>query len=328
MALLNNDLNSLVLRLYDLAQQATVDEFSQQLLPELRPAIQFDSAAVYSISLFENKALRFNACLSEADARDKLALRFKTVHSEALDRRGRIISRDRLVERAFNLPGRSFHADVEAIGDKKLLAYARQFNTRHAFLHTVRLGQDIGAVSLWRAQAPRAFQLRDMAVGNFLLPHVFKAIQINRKIANLEAQANGTPTWQLVCDEQGNILFIDNEACELLCREWAQWSPPYLPAPFLHELTRQGLYQGRHCRARLQSEGRLRVIRLQAQARQHRLTETELQVARLAASGQTYKDVARVLGTSPATVRNQLHSVYGKLNIEGKAALGHALHAL
>jgi DNA-binding CsgD family transcriptional regulator len=324
---MNNDLNTLVLRLYDLAQQASTEEFSQQILREIRPVIAFDSAAIYSLTLFRDRTIRFNACLSESDARDKLALRFKTVCSETLDEQGRVRSRDRLVERAFNRPGRSFHADVTAIGDKKLLAYARQFGTQHAFLHTARLGQDFGAVSLWRARAPNDYQLRDVAAGNLLLPHVFKALQINHKITALQYGHDHPTHCQIVCDESGNLLFSDGGANDLLGQEWAQWSPPYLPTPFLHELTRQGHYQGRCLRATVQSSARLFVIRLQAVAAGQQLTPAELTVARLAARDLSYKEVARELGTSPATVRNQLHSIYGKLNISGKAALGHALRA-
>jgi len=56
---MNNDLNTLVLRLYDLAQQASTEEFSQQILREIRPVIAFDSAAIYSLTLFRDRTIRF-----------------------------------------------------------------------------------------------------------------------------------------------------------------------------------------------------------------------------------------------------------------------------
>jgi len=322
-----NDLHQRILSIYDLAHQASVREFSQQILQMIRPVIAFDSAAIYSLTLSQGQGLRFNACLSEADAREKLDLRFKTVCNEFLDEQGRVRSRDRLVEMAFNRPGRSFHADIAAIGDKKLLDYARQFNTQHAFLHTTRRGTDFEAFSLWRARAPQAYQLCDAMVGDLLLPHVFKALQINRKIATLQPGQNPTEHSQIVCDERGNILFSDGRASTLLSREWAQWSPPYLPPGFLQELTRQGMYQGRALQARLQPSAGLLLINVQATTGGQRLTPTELTVARLAARPLSYKEVARELGTSPATVRNQLHSIYGKLNIAGKAGLAQALQA-
>jgi DNA-binding CsgD family transcriptional regulator len=68
-------------------------------------------------------------------------------------------------------------------------------------------------------------------------------------------------------------------------------------------------------------------VRLQRRDNPQQLTLAEQRVARLAAGGLSYKEAARELGISPATVRNQLHSIYGKLNISGKAALGHVLQA-
>jgi DNA-binding response OmpR family regulator len=49
------------------------------------------------------------------------------------------------------------------------------------------------------------------------------------------------------------------------------------------------------------------------------LTERELEVVGLLASGKTYKQVARALQLSQSTVRNHLHNVYHKLNVVDRA---------
>jgi DNA-binding response OmpR family regulator len=49
------------------------------------------------------------------------------------------------------------------------------------------------------------------------------------------------------------------------------------------------------------------------------MTERELEVVRLLASGKTYKQVARALELSQSTVRNHLHNVYQKLNVVDRA---------
>jgi DNA-binding CsgD family transcriptional regulator len=46
-----------------------------------------------------------------------------------------------------------------------------------------------------------------------------------------------------------------------------------------------------------------------------------LAVAREFASGKTYKEIARLLGTSPATVRTQIQVVYTKLGVRTKVEL-------
>ncbi len=53
--------------------------------------------------------------------------------------------------------------------------------------------------------------------------------------------------------------------------------------------------------------------------RPHDLTERELQVLRLLASGAAAKQVAGSLGCSPSTIHNHLHHIYRKLNVSGQA---------
>ena len=49
------------------------------------------------------------------------------------------------------------------------------------------------------------------------------------------------------------------------------------------------------------------------------MTDRELEVLGLLASGRTYKQVARALDLSQSTVRNHLHNVYHKLNVVDRA---------
>jgi len=56
------------------------------------------------------------------------------------------------------------------------------------------------------------------------------------------------------------------------------------------------------------------------------LTLAERRAALLVADGLTYKEAAQRLSISPATVRNQLHSVYKKLGAVNKAVLSKQLN--
>jgi len=55
------------------------------------------------------------------------------------------------------------------------------------------------------------------------------------------------------------------------------------------------------------------------------LTPREQMIAKLLVSGDSYKGIARTLGSSPATVRNQAHSIYTKLKVGSKTDLANAL---
>ena len=52
------------------------------------------------------------------------------------------------------------------------------------------------------------------------------------------------------------------------------------------------------------------------------LSRRETTVAELYAAGKSYKQIARRLHVSPATVRNQIASVFRKLEVHSKAQLG------
>ena len=65
----------------------------------------------------------------------------------------------------------------------------------------------------------------------------------------------------------------------------------------------------------------LRRLTLRRLNRYDLLTTREREVARGLADGKSAKEVARLLGLAPATVRNQTQSIYQKLQDDNRAAL-------
>lgn len=58
------------------------------------------------------------------------------------------------------------------------------------------------------------------------------------------------------------------------------------------------------------------------------LTAREREVARALSDGKSHKEVARLLGLAPATVRNQTQSIYQKLHIDSRAELATMVRTL
>jgi DNA-binding NarL/FixJ family response regulator len=52
-----------------------------------------------------------------------------------------------------------------------------------------------------------------------------------------------------------------------------------------------------------------------------RLTKREKEIAERFAQGLSHKEIAKVLDIAPATVRNYIQTIYGKLGVRDKAAL-------
>ena len=65
----------------------------------------------------------------------------------------------------------------------------------------------------------------------------------------------------------------------------------------------------------------LRKITLRRLRHYDQLTPREREVARALAMGKSHKHVAEQLGIAPATVRNQIRSIYSKLEIDNKVSL-------
>ncbi|WP_027474228.1 helix-turn-helix transcriptional regulator [Curvibacter gracilis] len=323
------NINPFLLDLYHQASQTDAASLGTQALNDLQGLLPFEAGALYSVSMFEQQALRFNACLSYGHALEKLRYRFEHVANERLNAQQEVCSPDRLLHRATRQPGHTFAQDVSGIASPGIRAYARQFETAHALLHTQRQGQHYQMLSLWRADKRQAFAQEELYRADLLLPHVFNAMALADQFQARATLPGATSQAELVVDRQGHIVIASLQALDWLSQEWTQCNDARLPAPLTQALfdSPQRRFQGRQINAELRPGGALWRVRLQRRDNPQQLTLAEQRVARLAAGGLSYKEAARELGISPATVRNQLHSIYGKLNISGKAALGHVLQA-
>jgi DNA-binding NarL/FixJ family response regulator len=108
---------------------------------------------------------------------------------------------------------------------------------------------------------------------------------------------------------------------ETLRKEWPGWSPPLLPRALLAALRSARRFVGKCITVDATPESGMLFLVARERASAERLTPAEAAVARLIAHGRSYKEAARELSRSPATVRNQLHSVYTKLEIDNNVAL-------
>ena len=73
------------------------------------------------------------------------------------------------------------------------------------------------------------------------------------------------------------------------------------------------------------AEHGLIVVKLREQTLADALTGREKEIAVLVAQGRTYKQVAAELGKAPGTVRNQIQTIYSKLQVNNIAELVRAM---
>lgn len=116
---------------------------------------------------------------------------------------------------------------------------------------------------------------------------------------------------------------------------WPRWTGDHLPeqlvrligTPGTHILPDRDLVVTVETTPRFQGMG-LRRITLRRLHRFDLLTNREREVARALSSGKSAKEVARLLGLAPATVRNQTQSIYQKLQVDNRAALAAMVNTL
>ena len=210
-----------------------------------------------------------------------------------------------------------------------LRRYADNYEVKHALvallpsLHTGGPAEsNMHAVSLWRAFEKREYTVAEQLLFTEILPHLTRARILNH-YHFLSSVQTTEELSTLMCTANGSVIAIDRGATDLLRNEWPQWFPPQLPKEILEAIYRHRsmLYQGRGFLAKARKLGRNLIITLRPTPVVANLTPAESVVAKLISRPMSYKELATHLGVTTSTIRNQLHSIYGKLNLKGKADL-------
>jgi DNA-binding CsgD family transcriptional regulator len=135
---------------------------------------------------------------------------------------------------------------------------------------------------------------------------------------------SNTPRARAVVDRYGVLYNVEPAFPALLRRELPAWEGPGLPAELLPALERR---DSEHRSGQLvltivrELTEQMFLVSVRARAPIDALSPRELMVAREFASGKTHKEIAKLFGTSPTTVRTQLRVIYTKLDVRTKVDL-------
>jgi len=325
---MDSKISYFILDLYDEAQSCPVAEFASRSLGKLKNLLKFDSAGIASFAASSDGSVNATAAYVYNQPIEKITYRQSNIPTGQLKPNGDITSRDPMIASCWKDRGRARHtslADMDA--DEDLKSYNKKFETIQIMTIALKNAsyRKASYVSLWRAGSKKTFEEKDAKMGDLLLPHLHKAIEINKKIVDPSNQRS----LLFFCSKEGFIHFIDDSIIETLQEEWSEWTPPILPKAFLHDVlySRKRQYLGRSITATAEISCDLVLIKVWSNPVGNLLTPSELRVALCIAEGMSYKEIALNLGVSPATVRNQLHSVYKKTGLNGKVDLSKALKA-
>jgi DNA-binding CsgD family transcriptional regulator len=185
-------------------------------------------------------------------------------------------------------------------------------------------------IVLYRQQDVR-FAETDAACLHGLWIHLSHALAINRartleRIAKPGTQRDNLSASGLV-HADGQVELADQRFFDLLEREWPELAPDFIPADALQVLNEGKTYRGKQVEISWIRQAGAQLCRIRPIDVMEVLTPREFVVARRFAAGMSHKQIARELGVSHHTVRNQLAHLYRKLDLHNKASLAQYLAA-
>lgn len=319
----SSDLSTLLLRLYRLAQEQPVEGFQDAALDLVREVLPFDS------------------CMWGTATLTPLGIDMHTIHllnqpQEMLAAYDSIKHLDTAAQ-ALTRPGRNtltgnLHDWYQHREQAPFIEHGTRFEQAN-FLVTCEVDpstQFTHWISLYRAHEHARCTDQENRLLTLLAPHVMQSLSLNR-VAHLNRLASSSTHGErgnAISDVRGVVYHADAAFASLLQAQWPNWGGQRLPDDLLETfLSGHSQHLGPFTVVSQRQEQGLLFLCARPRSLADGLTPRERLVAELAAQGSTYKEIAQTLQRSPATVRNQLRSVYDKLEITHVARLGDALRA-
>lgn len=223
--------------------------------------------------------------------------------------------------------------------DFRMTAIYREFSSPGGVEHGMMIVEhnaitDLAEIiCLFRSDPAAPFQDDDKALLEHLAPHLVAAWRqaqlahhYRAGLPGLGVGLDGHESYAVV-DDQGLVRAAGEDFCLALRDVSPDWLGPRTP-DVLRDLvvgSRSSLVVGDYeFTTRRANDQRLFAVSRQVGA--FGLTPTETRVARLYTEGLPQRDIALRQGVSRATVRNQLASVYQKLDVHSKLELLRALN--
>lgn len=316
------ELNVFLLRLYRLSHELPLHEFQDAALKLVRAVLPFDSA-MWGSATPTPQGIDIHTIHLHNQPQDMLMAYEEVKH---LDTAAQAAGQQLRHTLAFNAADWFSSPDQSALRD-----YGARFEQANFFITS---DFDPGTqlvhwVTLFRAKEQARCTDGESALLALIAPHVMQALTLNR-VAHLDRlDAPGADgRGSAICDLRGAIYHADAPFEALLKAEWSGWNGNRLPEGLIESFQR-GHPQHRGAVAVISQriEQGLMFLRARPRSRIDDLTPRERAVAELVVRGSTYKEIAQILQRSPATVRNQIRSIYDKLQITHIAGLIDALRS-
>jgi DNA-binding CsgD family transcriptional regulator len=308
--------NRCVLHLGRLARERGAAEFIADGLQAFRQLVPFASAWWGEMSTSVASAPPQSWMHGRIELPDSFAAEWQQTAGsdrfshDTLSRPGEVIR-----ESGFTDP----HADVEA--------FARRHDLYHVMCITFELPESglMFFVCLYRGADAMAFIDGEADLFSAFCDHLLQLWRFQVQDMIRVDTGNGASDFG-IARRDGGLLYIGTGLCAVIQRELPGWSGSTLPAEVIAHLPKAPCVMrlGRSALT-LSPNAEHVILSLETQPRGAVLAPRERTVAMLFAAGHSYKEIARILSLSPATVRTYLRNCYLQLGVKSKVELGSVL---
>jgi DNA-binding CsgD family transcriptional regulator len=177
--------------------------------------------------------------------------------------------------------------------------------------------------ALYRSNPQARFSEPERLLTQHALPHLVEAWRTNRlRLIHLEKPTSARQACGL-CDATGLLHTAGPDFAAMMRNEWPDWHGPKLPVQLMTGGAKG--FVGRAIAASREPINDLWLVKVRRRAPLDNLTPREIDVAMRFGQGMNYQEIAVELHIAPATVRNHLTNIYGKLGVGNKVELARLL---
>lgn len=316
--------NQLILRILSPAAPLDPDLWLRAAISELQQLIPFDSAWWGQVRPAEDGQLAKNCMHGSLGLRPDFAQDWN-----------RLAQCDDFARRSMTQLGSAVvhnsTPEDEADIDPAVLAFCRKHGIHHCLAITLSFQQS-GLqffVCVYRQAERSGFNSAEGFWLEQFGPHLLHGwIQV---LQRLYATHSVSKSWreQALASTSGRLVYIGSQLSRLLDSDYQDWQGGVLPKALVPMTRPSAAHATLGSRAQVLSRPCGRFTRISIfDKTESALSPREIKAAWCYAQGQSYKEAARTLGVTPATLRTYLQTAYRHLGVKNKVELLAALERL
>jgi DNA-binding CsgD family transcriptional regulator len=314
-----HELSGLLLPLYEASQALSIAKFQDFALDLVKPFLRFNSG------LWSGGALSTCVCGVRADAvhLHNQGLEVLSAYAEVMKQDSAVSMLKRNGGGTISFNARSLFAGAELSGIRD---YTRRFEHENTTVvcSVNTASQFINWISFYRAAATDEFSGDETERAAIISAHLFKSVELNRRahLTRLMGARSQSKRSLGICDSRGNLHYMEQGFEDIALLEWNRCDTNRrFPEDVVTELLGAGFYLGRAITLYARQDAGLVFLTIRPREGADALSKREMQIVQEISRGKSYKQIARALALSPATVRTHIQRIHRKLSTRNTAQL-------